>query len=141
MNNLKCPKLLSHCLTELFPIYQNKHWTIRRQDNCSVDLLSHHIILKIVRFQYTIFHVLQASTYFWVANPLCRQFLPPRKQYYRIYLHKLHIQIYHSVLYFLCIKTCLNPHLRIKKKSLMTVFNQNDTERKRYCHLFVKMMI
>ena len=28
MNNLKCPKLLSHCLTELFPIYQNKYWTI-----------------------------------------------------------------------------------------------------------------
>ena len=23
------------CLTELFPIYQNKHWTIRRRDNCS----------------------------------------------------------------------------------------------------------
>ena len=28
MNSLKCPKSksLSHCLTELFPIYQNKHW-------------------------------------------------------------------------------------------------------------------
>jgi hypothetical protein len=29
MNSLKCPKSksLSHCLTELFPICQNKHWT------------------------------------------------------------------------------------------------------------------
>ena len=30
MNSLKCL-----CLTELFPIYQNKHWTIRQQDNNS----------------------------------------------------------------------------------------------------------
>ena len=31
MNSLKCPNLksLSHCPTESFPIYQNKHWTIR----------------------------------------------------------------------------------------------------------------
>ena len=52
MNYLKCPKSksLSHCLTELFSIYQNKHWTIRRRDDRSVDLSSHHIILKIVRF-------------------------------------------------------------------------------------------
>ena len=53
MNSLKCPKSksLSHCLTELFPIYQNKHWTIRRQDDCFVDPSCHRIILKIVRFQ------------------------------------------------------------------------------------------
>ena len=27
-NSLKCPKAKSatHCLTKLFPIYQNKHW-------------------------------------------------------------------------------------------------------------------
>ena len=39
MNSLKCPKSksLSHCLTELFPIYQNKHWTIRWRDNRSVN--------------------------------------------------------------------------------------------------------
>ena len=53
MNSLKCPKSksLSHCLTELFPIYQNKQWTIRQQDNCSVDPSSHRIILKIVGYQ------------------------------------------------------------------------------------------
>ena len=46
MNSLKCPK----SLTELLPIYQNKHWTIRQWDNCYVDPLSHRIILKIVGF-------------------------------------------------------------------------------------------
>ena len=51
-NSWKCPKAKSatHCLTELFPIYQNKHWTIRRRDDRSVDPSSHHIILKIVGF-------------------------------------------------------------------------------------------
>ena len=44
-------KLATHCLTELFPICQNKHWTIRRQDDCSVGLSSHGIILEIVRFE------------------------------------------------------------------------------------------
>ena len=38
-------KSLSHCLTELFPIYQNKHWTVRRQDNHSVNPSSHRITL------------------------------------------------------------------------------------------------
>ena len=48
-----CPmtKSATHCLTELFPIYQNKHWTIRRRDNHSVDPSSYRIILKIVGFQ------------------------------------------------------------------------------------------
>ena len=34
-NSLICPKAKSatHCLTKLFPIYQNKHWTIRRWDD------------------------------------------------------------------------------------------------------------
>ena len=52
MNSLKCPKSksLSHCLTELFPIYQNKHWTIRWQDDSSVNPSSHRIMLKIVGF-------------------------------------------------------------------------------------------
>jgi hypothetical protein len=52
MNSLKCPKSksLSHCLTELFPIYQNKHWTIRRRNDCFVHLPFHRIILKIDGF-------------------------------------------------------------------------------------------
>ena len=39
MNSLKCPKSnsVSHCLTELFQFYQNKHWTIQRRDERSVD--------------------------------------------------------------------------------------------------------
>ena len=47
-----CPKTKSatHRLSELFPIYQNKHWTIRQQDDRSVDPSSHRIILKIVGF-------------------------------------------------------------------------------------------
>ena len=28
---------LGDCLTELFPIYQDKHWTIRQWDNHSID--------------------------------------------------------------------------------------------------------
>ena len=53
INSLKCPKSksLSRCLSELFPIHQNKHWTIRRRrDNRSVDPSSDSIILKIVGF-------------------------------------------------------------------------------------------
>ena len=51
LNSLKCPKSLSHCLTELFQIYQNKPWTIRWRDGRSVGPSSHRIILKIVGFQ------------------------------------------------------------------------------------------
>ena len=49
-NSLKCPNSnsLSHCLTELFPIYQNKYWTIRQWDHLSIDQSTQHIILKIV---------------------------------------------------------------------------------------------
>ena len=45
INSSICPKTKSSnpCLTKLLPIYQNKHWTIRWQDDCSVDLLSHCI--------------------------------------------------------------------------------------------------
>ena len=51
-NTLKCPKAKSatHCLTKLFPIYQNKNWTIRRWEDHPVDPSSHRIILKIVGF-------------------------------------------------------------------------------------------
>ena len=45
MNSLKCAE--SHCLTELFPIYQNKHQTIRRWNDPSVDPSSYCIILKV----------------------------------------------------------------------------------------------
>ena len=52
MNSLKCPKSksLSHCITELFTIYQNKHWTIIWHDDRFIDPSSHRIILKIVDF-------------------------------------------------------------------------------------------
>ena len=52
LNSLKCPKSksLSHYLSELFQIYQNKHWTIRQRDDRSVGPSSHSIILKIVGF-------------------------------------------------------------------------------------------
>ena len=43
-------KSLSRFFTELFPIYQNKNWSNRQQDNQSVDPSSHCIILKIVGF-------------------------------------------------------------------------------------------
>ena len=51
-NSLKCPKAKSatHCLTELFQIYQNKHWIIRQQDNHTVVPSSRRILLKIVSF-------------------------------------------------------------------------------------------
>ena len=50
-----CPmsKSLNHCHTELFTIYQNKHWTIRQWGDHSVDPSSHCIILKIVVFLVT----------------------------------------------------------------------------------------
>ena len=49
MNSLKCPKSksLSHCLTKLFPFYQNKHWTIQRRNDGSVDPPLHRILSKI----------------------------------------------------------------------------------------------
>ena len=51
-SNFICPKAKSatHFLTELFPIYQNKHWTIRQQDDNSINPSSHLIILKIFGF-------------------------------------------------------------------------------------------
>ena len=46
-------KSLNHCHTELFTIYQNKHWTIRWWGDHSFDPSSHCIILKIVVFLVT----------------------------------------------------------------------------------------
>ena len=50
-NNLKYPKSLSHCLTELFTIYQNNNWSIRRWDDHTFFPSTHRIILKIVGFE------------------------------------------------------------------------------------------
>ena len=51
-NSLICPRAKSsnHCLTELFSIYQNKHWTIRRRDHHIVVQSSHRNIFKIDNF-------------------------------------------------------------------------------------------
>ena len=67
---MKCPKTKSatHCLIELFPIYQNKHWTIRRRDDQTVDPSSHCIILKIVGFIQTSNNNLKA---FEIRYPSC----------------------------------------------------------------------
>ena len=55
INSFICPKTKSatRCLTELFPIYQNKHWNIRQLDNHTFVPLSYRIILKIVGFLYS----------------------------------------------------------------------------------------
>ena len=41
-------KLVTHCLTESFPVYQNEHLTIRRMADHTVVQSSNRIILKIV---------------------------------------------------------------------------------------------
>ena len=48
-NSLICPRAKSsnHCLTELFSIYQNKHWTIRWRDDHIVVPSSNRIKSKI----------------------------------------------------------------------------------------------
>ena len=48
-NSLICPKAKSatHCLTELFSIFQNKHGIIRRRDDHIVVQSSHRNIFKI----------------------------------------------------------------------------------------------
>ena len=47
-NSLICPtKSASHCPTELFPIYPNNHWTIRRRDDHIVVPSSNRIKSKI----------------------------------------------------------------------------------------------
>ena len=47
-NSLICPRanLSNHCLTELFSIYQNKHWTIRWRDDHIVVPSFNHIKSK-----------------------------------------------------------------------------------------------
>ena len=51
-----CPKAKSatHCLTELFSIYQNKHGTIRRRDDHIVVQLTHRNISKIDGFNESV---------------------------------------------------------------------------------------
>ena len=55
-NSLICPKTKSatHCLTELFPIYQNKHWTIRWWVDHTVVPLSQVLYWRLSDFQRTI---------------------------------------------------------------------------------------
>ena len=55
-NSLICPKDKSenHCPTELFPIYPDNHWTIRRRDNHIVVPSSNRIKLKIDWFLFSV---------------------------------------------------------------------------------------
>ena len=55
MKSLIYPKAkpASHCLTELFSIYQNNNCTIRRWNDHTIVPSSHRIILKIVRIYAT----------------------------------------------------------------------------------------
>ena len=52
ITSLKCHKAnsMSHCLTKLFPIYQNNIWTIRQWGDHTIVPSSHPIMLKIGRF-------------------------------------------------------------------------------------------
>ena len=68
-NSLICPrtKSASHCLTELFPIHRNKHWTIRRRDDNIVIQWSNRNIFKVDWFYMYSFSLqckyLQCSCY------------------------------------------------------------------------------
>jgi hypothetical protein len=84
MNSLKYPKSksLTHFLTELFPIYQNKYWTIRRREDCSVDPSSHRITLKIVGFLVFCLPCHSCSpkcfiNIFWKCKPSFRKYFNP----------------------------------------------------------------
>ena len=74
-----CPKTKSanHCLTELLPIYQNEHWTIRRWNDRSVDPPFHHIILKMDGF-------LEWRSTQWGQNPWLS------RSYVNIFIHLLY---------------------------------------------------
>ena len=67
-NSLISPetKSTTHCLTESFSIYENKHWTVRRRDDHSVNLLSYRIILKIVGF----LHMTYFQRFAWFGQTL-----------------------------------------------------------------------
>ena len=67
---MTCPKTKSatHCLTDLFSIRQNKHWTIRRRDNRFVDQSSHCILFKIVGFLNTSLLLLSYCFFFKAFN-------------------------------------------------------------------------
>ena len=84
-----CPKAKSatHCLTELFSIYQNKHGTIRRRDDYIVVQSSHHNIFKIDWFYF-----IAATCSFWtwllcpflqrsLVYPICMLFQQRKKCY------------------------------------------------------------
>ena len=77
-NSLICPKnkSASHCPTELFPIYPNNHWTIRRRYDHIVVPSSNRIKLKIDWF----------SEYCQIIN---LRFCFIKKDYRRTLLEKL----------------------------------------------------
>ena len=64
---------LGPCLTQLFPIYQNKHWTIRQRDNHTIIPSLHRIILKIVGFlDSTLIRTLLYETFPFFGGTLVR---------------------------------------------------------------------
>ena len=78
INSLICPKTNSatHCVTELFPIYQNKHWTIRRREvillvykvDHQVALAYLYHILNKCGTKYCVVQILDVSKYYTGAT-------------------------------------------------------------------------
>ena len=42
--------------TNLFQIYQNKHWTIKQWDDCFIDPSSHHVLVSIFSVHEKLLH-------------------------------------------------------------------------------------
>ena len=66
-NSLICPKDKSanHCPIEIFPIYQKKHWTIRRWDDHIVVQTSRRNMFKIDGFVAICWHTQVSWVPFW----------------------------------------------------------------------------
>ena len=60
-------KSLSHCLTELFPIYQNKHWTIRRSFRRTIVPLYYIEDYRISRFVW-VFEILNIQIFVYYVQ-------------------------------------------------------------------------
>ena len=88
-NSLICPRAKSsnHCLTELFSIYQNKHWTIRQRDDHIVVSSSNRIKSKIDWILIRSWSTLQRG---WniVSNDGQLQYWATFRQCYLLYIHK-----------------------------------------------------
>ena len=78
---------LSYCLTDLFPIYQYKHWTIRRWDDHIVVSSSNRIKSKIDWILIRSWSTLQRG---WniVSNDGQLQYWATFRQCYLLYIHK-----------------------------------------------------